>query len=61
MKINELRQKSKEELKTLLDQERQKLVQFRFNIASGKEKNVKEARMIRKNIARLLTVVGQLN
>jgi len=55
MKIKELAAKSKEELTSLLDKERAKLLQFRFNVTAGKVKNVKEARLIRKNIARFLT------
>lgn len=59
MKIKELIAKSKEELMFLLDKERANLLQFRFNVAAGKVKNVKEARLIRKNIARLFTLLNR--
>lgn len=59
MKTKELAAKSKEELMLLLDKERAGLLQFRFNVAAGKVKNLKEARLIRKNIARLLTLLNR--
>ncbi|MEK7596475.1 MAG: 50S ribosomal protein L29 [Patescibacteria group bacterium] len=58
LKTKELAAKSKDELMFLLDKERANLLQFRFNVAAGKVKNLKEARMIRKNIARLLTLLN---
>jgi len=59
MKITELRQKSKEELKKLLEEKRERLRQLRFDLASGKVKNVREIRQIRKEIARILTLLKQ--
>lgn len=57
--LKELAVKSKEELKSLLDKERDNLLRFRFNVAAGKVKNLKEARLIRKNIARLFTLLNR--
>jgi ribosomal protein L29 len=57
MKINELRQKSEKELKGLLEQDREKLRQLRFDLASGKVKNVREIRSKRRDIARILTIL----
>lgn len=57
MKILELRQKSKIELEKMLQDSREKLRQLRFDLASGKVKNVKEIREIKKNIARILTLL----
>ncbi|MEK7647051.1 MAG: 50S ribosomal protein L29 [Patescibacteria group bacterium] len=57
MKIKELRQKSEAELQNLLDKSRDRLIQFKFNVSLGKEKNVKEARTLRRDIARILTVI----
>ena len=57
MKIIELRQKPKNELQTLLSEKRERLRQLRFNISSGKVKNVREIRMIKKDIARILTIL----
>ena len=57
MKASELRQKSKSELQRLLRELQEKLRQFRFDLASGKVKNVREIREIRKDIARILTIL----
>jgi len=57
MKIAELRQKSKEELKKLLQDSRERLRQLRFDLAAGKVKNVRELRKIKKDIARILTIL----
>ena len=61
MKANELRQKSKKELNGLLEQDREKLRQLRFDLASGKVKNVREIRAKRRDIARILTILNQDN
>ena len=57
MKINELRQKSEKELKEILQEDRGKLRQLRFDLASGKVKNVREIRSKRRDIARILTIL----
>jgi ribosomal protein L29 len=57
MKITELRQKSKEELQNILEKEREKLRQLRFDLAAGKVKNVKEIHNLKKEIARILTLL----
>lgn len=57
MKISELRQKPKKELEKTLIESREKLRQLRFDLASGKIKNVREIRMIKKDIARMLTIL----
>lgn len=56
MKISELRQISKAELKKLLEENREKLRQLRFDLAAGKVKNVREIHRIKKDIARILTL-----
>lgn len=61
MRISELRQKSKEELQKLLQENREKLRQLRFDLMAGKVKNVREIRMIKKDIARILTLLKQLS
>ena len=48
-------QKTTEELTRLLAEYRQKLHLFRFAMTGGKQKNVKEGKLLRKEIARLLT------
>ncbi|MCK4474118.1 50S ribosomal protein L29 [Candidatus Parcubacteria bacterium] len=57
MKIQELRQKTKSELQKLLIDDREKLRQLRFNLASGKVKNVRGVRKIKKEIAQILTIL----
>ena len=57
MKIQELRKKTKKELNQVLREKREKLRQLRFNLASGKVKNVKEIHMVKKDIARILTLM----
>lgn len=57
MKITEFRQKSKEELQKILKDDREKLRQLRFDLAAGKVKNVREVRKIKKDIARILTLI----
>ncbi len=55
MKAGELRQKSEMELRRLLRDSRERLRQLKFDLASGKVKNVREIRQIKKDIARILT------
>jgi large subunit ribosomal protein L29 len=59
MKITELRQKSKSELQKLLQDSRERLRQLRFDLASGKVKNVREIRELKKDIARILTLLKE--
>lgn len=58
MKIDELQQKSKTELQARLAESRERLRQLRFDLVSGKVKNVKEIREIKKDIARILTIIN---
>jgi large subunit ribosomal protein L29 len=57
MKIKELMQISKEDLLKRMKEEREKLRLLRFDLAAGKVKNVKEVREIRKDIARIQTLL----
>lgn len=57
MEIKELRQKSKEELGKLLKDIRERQGSLRFDLVTGKVKNVREIRQIKKNIARILTIL----
>lgn len=59
MKIKELRSKSKAELKRLLGESRETLRKLRFDIASKQLKNVREARLTRRTIARVLTILKE--
>jgi large subunit ribosomal protein L29 len=57
MKNQELRQKSKPQLQKALSDNQEKLRQLRFDLAAGKVKNVKEVRKVKKDIARILTLL----
>ena len=57
MKLEELRKKTKEETRKILQDDREKLRQLRFDLAAGKVKNVREIRKTRKEIARALTLL----
>lgn len=57
MKRKELKGKSAAELEELLKSERQRALELRMKSRESRPKNVKEAREIRKNIARILTLL----
>jgi len=59
MKIIELRRKPKEELKKILQDNREKLRQLRFDLSAGKVKNVREIRHLKKEIAQILTLITE--
>ena len=59
MKAKELRQKPEKELQKLLQELREKLRKLRFDLVSGKVKNVREIRQTRKDIARILTILNE--
>lgn len=59
MKAKELREKSAEELKNLSDEERSKLSQIRFNAGANQIKNYNEIGQLKRNIARILTLMKE--
>lgn len=59
MKVDQLREKSEEELEKLLKEKREALQDAKFQLASGRVKNVKKARNLRKTIARILTILNE--
>ncbi|MEK7542432.1 MAG: 50S ribosomal protein L29 [Patescibacteria group bacterium] len=59
MKTAELQRKTVGELQKMVAEERGKLQQLRFDLPGGKVKNVREIRKIRRNIARILTLLKQ--
>jgi len=61
IKMAEWRKKSKMELQKLLKDDREKLQQLQFDLAAGKVKNVREIRRLKKEIARILTLLNALN
>ena len=59
MKIKDVTNKTGADLQQLLAAKREALRVFRFGAAGAKSKNVKEGRLIRKDIAQILTVLSQ--
>jgi len=57
MKTSELRKKSKNELEKNLLELREDLSNLLFKLAANKLKNVREIRNIKKDIARILTIL----
>lgn len=58
MNIGEINKKSSSDLQKLLAERREKLRQLRFDLAAGKVKNIREIREVKKDIARILTVLN---
>lgn len=61
MKAADIRQKTQEELRRNVKEIRERLRSLRFDLTSGKVKNVREIRQIRKDVARILTVLKEKN
>lgn len=59
MKISEIRNKDTKELQQLLAEKRDKLREVKFSVASKQHKNFKEIAGIKKDIARILTVLPE--
>jgi len=57
-KAKELRQKTENELKMILRENREKIRALRFDLASKKLKNVHELGLARKQIAQILTILN---
>jgi large subunit ribosomal protein L29 len=57
MKIKEIREKNKEELKKKLSESRNNLTKIRLDISSKQVKNHREIRKVKKEISRILTVL----
>lgn len=56
-KIKELREKTEVELNAFLSDKREALRKYRFEMTHGKTKNTKQGREIRKDIARIHTLL----
>jgi large subunit ribosomal protein L29 len=59
METKELKKKSQPELNRLLRDLRGKLMALRFDLASGKVKNVREIHQLKRDIARILTILRE--
>ena len=54
----ELKIKSLPELSRLLSQEKSRLRELRFKLSGAQVKNVQEIKVVKKNIARILTIIN---
>lgn len=61
MKITEIRKASEEEVLEKLSGYRQELFNLRWQTASNQNQNPKRIREVKRNIARLLTIVSERN
>ena len=57
--MTEFHQKNSSELQKMLTENQEKLGQLRFDLVSGKVKNVREIRKTKKDIARILTILKE--
>lgn len=60
MTTSELRQKDRRELIDLLEAKRRDLWNFRFGASGSKVRNVKEGKLLRQEISRIMTVLSSL-
>ncbi len=59
MKAEQLRELSDDDLRHRLEENRQKLFNLRFQVATRKTKNVEEISATKKDIARILTILRE--
>lgn len=59
MKAGDVRAKTDDELKTELDQLGKEVFNLRFQKASGQLENTSRVRQVRRDIARIKTVLGE--
>ena len=59
MDIRELKIKSVAELKHLLEDSKNKLEELRFKAVQKQLKNIREVRIVKKDISRILTLLDQ--
>ncbi len=60
MKKKSLKGTDHKELKAMLDEKSKKIREFKFEMTAGKNKNVKEGRELRKDVARILTELNSV-
>lgn len=58
MEFKELKNKTEKELRKLLEESRDKLRNLRFKDANKQLKNVREIRIVKKTIAKILTLIN---
>ena len=57
--MNEFKSKSENELKQTLKEKKEALRTFRFAMSGSKIKNLKEGQNLKKDIARIMTVLNK--
>ena len=57
--MDELTNKTEKELKQLLIEKREALRVFRFALSGGKVRNLKEGQNLKKEIARIMTLLNK--
>ena len=60
MKLSKLRKKTKSQLKEELASERKELMEVMFDVRVGKEKDYDQVKLCKKKVARLLTVLNEI-
>ena len=60
MDIKDLKKKTKAEMEKMLEEKKVALNAFKFGIAGSKIKNVREGRNIKREIARILTILNEV-
>jgi len=58
-KISDLRLKKTDELKKLISEKKKEIALFMSEIVLQKEKNVKKGMLLRKEVARMLTILSE--
>lgn len=58
MRTSELKQMTKGDLFKKIKDDRERLRQLRFDLAAGKVKNVREIRQIKKEVAKIMTLLN---
>jgi ribosomal protein L29 len=56
---SDIKNKTSQDLEAMIKDKREDLKNFRFGISGSRVKNVKEARTIKKDIARAMTILRQ--
>lgn len=59
MKIKEFREKNGEELKKIMAEKKARVLTLRFDISAKQVKNNQEYRTVKKDIAKILTVLKE--
>jgi large subunit ribosomal protein L29 len=60
MKAKELREKPLKDLYEALADKRRKLRELRFNLSFGKVKNIRQLHAAKKDVARILTIIKEV-